>query len=223
MSGSKTTENPFDTLLTELDTLAKAHKPDDDKKIESAAKEKDEDDEDEDEDDEEGGEMRKSFSVKLSDGSDLEVEDGAALVKALTDRFEASEQKVLQTLDSAVAVIKSQGALIKSLSDNLDSAQTAVKAQDTLVKSLQADLKKIGSTGAGRKTVVSVSERQSQGATETMAKGGMPEGVSTEEFFAKADEKQKAGRITGADIALAEACLNSGQQVPANLIHRVMA
>jgi hypothetical protein len=214
---------PFDTLLTELDTLAKAHAPEkedseEDKKIAAAAAKKKEEEEKGGE-----GEMRKSFTVKLSDGTDLEVEDGSELVKALSTRFDANEEKVLKSLEACVFVITNQGAMLKSLTDKLTAQETTVKEQDTLIKSLRADLTKIGSAGAGRKTVLSVVEREGQTATTNLAKSGMPEGVTADTFFAKALDMQKAGKITGSDISLAEACLNLGQPVPPQIVQRVLS
>ena len=69
--------------------------------------------------------------------------------------------------------------------------------------------------------VVSVVEKPSAGES-TMAKS-QPEGMSHELFFAKAFEAQKAGRISGQEIAIAEAYLNKGQSIPEQIVARVMA
>jgi hypothetical protein len=217
--------SPFDTLLGELDTMAKAFPPktdadgdkDGDKKkckhgVEGCEKEGDHE-----------HEMKKSFSITLADGSVVEVEDGAAMLKALSDRFDASEEKVIGTLTSAVAIIGSQGALVKSLSEQLATHETTIGAQATMIKSLQTDLGKLASTGAGRKAVLTVAERRTDTATAAVAKNGMPEGVTTEQFFAKAFEKQGMGKLTGADISLAETCLNNGHAIPDNLVSRVLS
>lgn len=178
-----------------------------------------------------GGEehMQKSFSIQAADGSTIEVQDASELIKALSGRLDETTQTVFQTLESATSVIKAQGALIKSMTDKIAAQETLLGAQTTkideqatLVKSLRTDLDKFGSSGSGRRAVVTVAERTAAPATETMAKGGMPEGVTTETFFAKAMDLQKAGRLTGADIALAEAALNSGIAVPAGIVQRVL-
>lgn len=49
-----------------------------------------------------------------------------------------------------------------------------------------------------------------------------PQGtVTADEFFSKALTAQAAGKITGLDISRAEAALNNGQTVPADIVRRV--
>jgi hypothetical protein len=208
---------PFDALMTELDTMAKAFPP--------AKAKKDEDDEDEDDKGGKGkeGEMKKSFTIQLADGTTAEVQDGSELLKALSDRMDLTDTNVQSTLESAVMVIKGQGAMLKSFSEQLAGQQTTITEQATLIKSLQTDVGKLSSAGAGRKTVLSVVERRTDTATAAAAKSGVPEGVTHEQFFAKAFEKQGQGKLTGTDIALAEASLNSGLAIPDNIVQRVLA
>jgi len=59
--------------------------------------------------------------------------------------------------------------------------------------------------------------------TDTMAKSiGAGDGVTADQFFAKALEAQKSGRITGTEIAVAETYLNKGQPIPSSIVARVM-
>ena len=75
--------------------------------------------------------------------------------------------------------------------------------------------------GRGRKTVVSVSEKPVAGAT--MAKSqGAADGLSANEFMAKALAAQASGRLTGLDVARAESALNKGLPVPQDVVNRVI-
>lgn len=143
--------------------------------------------------------MAKSFLIKLEDGTEVEAQDGAELVKSLQDRVEASEGNMLKAMDAAVSLIKGQGEMIKSLGEQI---------------------KKLSGEGRGRKTVVSMVEKPAPVAT-TMAKSLTPEGMTPDQFFAKALNAQKEGRITGTEIALAETCLNRGQEIPAHIVNKV--
>jgi len=222
-----TSASSFDALIGELDTMLKAHP--------HTEKEKDKDDDEQGEGSGEGkgegkGEMRKSFSIKLESGELVEVEDAGEMLKALQTQFETSEQKVLGTLTSAVQLIAKQGVMLKSMSETLEGAQktigeqgTKLASQETLIKSLQDNLQKIGNSGSGRRAVVAVTPPAAMTATAQNASNGMPEGVTHQEFFAKAMEKQNMGKITATDIAIAEASLNSGIAIPENLVSRVLS
>lgn len=210
----------FDKLMEELSTLqadqatmAKALPADDGKdeeKIQAAAAEGGSD-HDEPDGDEGVGEgdgngdekpMTKSFKFTLEDGTEVEAEDGTALVKSLAARIDKSEQDLVKALGTAVDLIKGQGELIKSMQDQI---------------------KKLGGEGRGRKTVVSVVEKPSATAsTETMAKSMQNGGVTPDQFFAKALSAQKEGKISGTEIALAETMLNRGQAIPESIVQRVM-
>lgn len=207
--------NAFEKLMGEIadlgadqESMAKALPADDgkdEKKIQAAAAEGGSDGDagdnggpgDGDADDD-GKPMAKSFKLTLEDGTELEAQDGAELVKALSDRLDATETSMAKALGSAVDLIKGQASLIKSLSDRVA---------------------KLSGEGRGRKTVVSVVEKPGPGAS-TMAKSE-PAGMSTDVFFAKALTAQKEGRISGSDISLAETCLNRGEPIPAHIIQRV--
>lgn len=221
-----TSANPFDTLLGELDLLVKAL-PADDK---SKEKKEGEEEEGEGKDGKGKGDMVKSFSIKLESGETVEVADAGDMLKALTARVDESEGKILGSLTAAVQVITAQSSMLKSLSEKLAAAETTVSQHSTtingqadLIKSLQADLTKFGNTGAGRKAVLTVTERTTGTSTAAAAKNGIPEGVTTEQFFAKAMDMQSAGRITGVDIAIAENCLNHGMEIPNSIVSRVLA
>ena len=215
----------YEKLLEELETMAKAMPGDDaadDDKIAAAAAEANPDadgdgkndvtgdglnpegseglgDEGEgDGDDEET--MGKSFALKLEDGTELEAIDGTELVKSLMARVESNEGTVMKALGTAVDLLGKQGNMIKSLQD---------------------EVKKLAGEGRGRKTVVSVSEKPVAGAT--MAKSqGAADGLSANEFMAKALAAQASGRLTGLDVARAESALNKGLPVPQDVVNRVI-
>lgn len=214
----------YEKLLEELETMAKAMPGDDaadDDKIAAAAAEANPDadgdgkndvtgdglnpeglgDEGEGEgdgDDEET--MGKSFALKLEDGTELEAIDGTELVKSLMARVESNEGTVMKALGTAVDLLGKQGNMIKSLQD---------------------EVKNLAGEGRGRKTVVSVSEKPVAGAT--MAKSqGAADGLSANEFMAKALAAQASGRLTGLDVARAESALNKGLPVPQDVVNRVI-
>lgn len=147
--------------------------------------------------------MAKSFEVVLEDGSKVEAVDGTELVKSLTERLDGQESTMAKALDSMVGLIKGQNEMIKSLSDQV---------------------KKLSGEGRGRKAVVSITEKPTATAhTDTMAKSiGAGDGVTADQFFAKALSAQKEGRISGGEIALAETLLNKGQEIPPSIVARVM-
>jgi hypothetical protein len=215
----------YEKLLEELETMAKAMPGDDgadDDKIQAAAAAANPDADGDGENDvtgddlnPEGGEglgdegegdgddeetMGKSFALKLEDGTELEAIDGTELVKSLMARVESNEGTVMKALGTAVDLLGKQGDMIKSLQD---------------------EVKKLAGEGRGRKTVVSVSEKPVAGAT--MAKSqGAADGLSANEFMAKALAAQASGRLTGLDVARAESALNKGLPVPQDVVNRVI-
>lgn len=148
--------------------------------------------------DDEGKPMAKSFKLTLEDGTELEAQDGTELVKSLQERIEKNEGNMAKALESTVGLIKAQGEMIKSLTEKVT---------------------KLSGEGRGRKTVVSVVEKPAAGATMVKSEAA---GMSADQFFAKALDAQKSGRISGTEIAIAETCLNRGEAIPAHIIQRVV-
>lgn len=166
--------------------------------------------------------MAKSFTLKTDDGETLQVVDASEMIKALTGRLDVTASTMEETFTNVVNVMKGQGELVKALTVRFEEQTATIAAQDTLIKSLQAEVTKLGSLPAGRRAVVTVAERQAAPATDLMAKAGMPEGVTTDDFFAKALNMQGEGKLTGVDIAIAEASINAGQPVPPSIVRRVL-
>lgn len=153
----------------------------------------------------EGEEMGKSFRFQLDSGEEVEAVDATDLVKSLLGRVGAIEgaaaekdQLMQKSLGMAVDLIKSQGEAIALL---------------------KSEVARLGSEGRGRKTVVSVAEKPDAG---TMTKSE-PAGVSGEDFMAKALAAQSAGRISGHQVAIAEASLLKGLAVPAHIVSKVLS
>ena len=197
------------SLSTDQETMAKALPADDGKdeqKIQAAAEDGGLGDGDADNnggmpdgDKDDGGKpMAKSFKFTLEDGTEVEAQDGSELVKSLGERLDATETTMAKALGQAVDLIKGQGEMIKSMQDQI---------------------KKLSGEGRGRKAVVSIVEKPGPGEG-VMAKSES-QGMSHEQFFAKALTAQKEGRLSGTDIAIAESCLNRGEAIPANIVARV--
>lgn len=198
------------SLQADQEDLTKALPADDGKdedKIQAAAAEGGSDGEGDGDADDKGGPgdgdaddkgMTKSFTLTLEDGTTIEAQDGAEMVKSLQARIDQNEETMGKALASAVDLIKGQASLIKSLSERVS---------------------KLAGEGRGRKTVVSVVEKPEPGATMTKSE---PTGLTPDAFFAKALTAQQAGRISGTEIAVAEACLNRGEPIPASIIQRVV-
>lgn len=221
----------FENLLADLEGMAAEHEvmakalpaedSKDNKKVQAAAAEsggQDEEDidadgdnedyEDEDEqaeEDEEAGKGKKkpmpfakSFNVTLESGEVAEAVDATDLLKALNDRVE--------TLESGN----------EPLAKSLTAAVSLIKAQGTLLKSLTERVAKFSSEGKGRKTMLAVNDRPAPGE-QTMAKS-QPAAMNGHEVLAKALSAQRAGKLTGFDVSCAEAAVNSGSPVPANVL-----
>lgn len=149
--------------------------------------------------------LGKSFSATTEDGETKEFIDGTELVKSLMSRIETNESE-------SVAVMGQLGDLIKSQSQMLQS-------QGQLIKSLQEQVSSLGSEGRGRKATVSLVQKPSQ---EQMAKSQAgSEEMTGPQFLAKCLQAQAAGRLTGMDVSRAQIALNSGVNVPADIVSRV--
>lgn len=195
----------FNELLSELQTLAKAQPAEGDDKIVAAAAEGGGQGSSDEEGDEAGeaaaGEetMGKSMQVTLANGEVVDAVDGTQLVKAMQDRLDANEATLTKALEMTVGLLKSQGAQIADLS---------------------AKLKAVSSEGKGRKATLAIMEKAPVGGADLTK--SQPNGIGAEEFMVKALDAQRSGRLTGLEVSLAEANLNRGQPVPANIIAKVM-
>lgn len=145
--------------------------------------------------------MTKSFSFQMEDGTQAEAFDATELIKSMGADMAALRDESVSVMTQAFTMIKSQAAEIASLKQQVSA---------------------LGSTGRGRKTVVSVTEKAAVGTLAKSSTGDEPSGFSREEFFAKAATAQRAGRISAADISVAEAYMNKGAPVPERIVSRVI-
>jgi actin-related protein len=167
--------------------------------------------------------MHKSFTLETADGKTVEVQDASELIKSLTTRLDQMDAGSTAAMQGFVDLMKSQGVLLKSMTEELAASKKIQGEQAELIKSLKGDVEKLGAAPAGRRAVLSLTERPSNPSTEVLAKSGMPDGITVDDFFAKAFTQQNLGKITGAEIAVAEASLQHGQPVPEAIVKRVMA
>lgn len=156
----------------------------------------DSEDEEEDADDEE---VVKSFSFELEGGQKVEAFDATELIKSLGADIETLRGESVAVMTQALELIKSQSVEVASLKKQMHA---------------------LGSTGRGRKAVISVAAKVS--ATDAMQKSETSDGLSKAEFFAKAQTAQAAGRIGAGDISLAESYLNKGLPIPQRIVSRVL-
>ena len=203
----------YEKLLDDLETLQKSYAADeDDKKIQAAADEARGNDEDEDEEEEldengnpvakkrkkedaEGNPFAKSFSGTTASGEEFEAIDGTELIKALHGEIEANKEDLTKSLSFLVGIIKSQGALIKSL---------------------QSDFIALSKQGRGRLSVT--------GPTLDLAKslqGSQP--LDGQGFMLKANAAFDAGRISGKDLTVCDVAIRMGSDIDPALVSKVLA
>lgn len=126
----------------------------------------------------------------------IEVDDLIKSIGLLTDRVETSETELAKALTSTLGMVKSQGEMIKSLSDRI-----AV----------------LSNQGTGRRAVLVATERAQPGEhlTKSMPQ---PAAVQPQEILAKCLDAQRAGKLTGGDVARAESQLNHGVAVDPRIL-----
>lgn len=187
-------------------TLAKAQAPE----VEDAGLEDDPEvvdtDADEGEDDAaiqaaaDAADFGKSFEFTDDKGEKHQAVDATILVKSLMERAERTDDTLAKALTAMNGVVAKQGELIKSLTDQV---------------------KALSSQGRGRKAVVSIVEKPDAG---TLAKSqASEEGMSTEQFFAKANAAFDAEKISGKDLNVISVCLRSNHPIEPALIQKVMS
>lgn len=142
----------------------------------------------------------KSFEFTDDNGEKHQAVDATILVKSLMERAERTDDTLAKALTAMNGVVAKQGELIKSLTDQV---------------------KALSSQGRGRKAVVSIVEKPDAG---TLAKSqASEEGMSTEQFFAKANAAFDAEKISGKDLNVISVCLRSNHPIEPALIQKVMS
>lgn len=141
-----------------------------------------------------GGQLLKSFTLMLDDGTEVEAQDGAQAIELLLGRQDKSEQ----------AMTKSLGAVA-----------SALEGQAKLIKSLQEQVAALGGRGTGRRAVVSVAELPAQHA------GGTNSAMAGPQLMAKALDMQRAGKLSVGDVAYLDTFVSRGMAPPDELIERL--
>ncbi len=187
----------YEALLGELETMAKAMPGADagaDARIAEAAGEPPEGEEAEGEgEDADGKPMAKSFKVTV-DGEEREAVDADDLIKSLQAGF---------TADAAAR----EARIVKALGQAVG-----------LIKSMGARIDDLASTAKPRKSVLAIADKP---AGSTLAKADSS-ALSPAEFMAKAEAMHAAGKVSLRTVSIAEQYLNSGQSMPAEIIHAVL-
>lgn len=201
----------FDVLLKSLQAATEQkdddndedNKLEDDNMITQAAEEGEEPSDeldDEDEDETKGKKkskpMAKSMVVQGDNGEMVEAIDATDLLKSMIGRQDTQEFALTEALKTVVALTQKQGQMLKSLSAKVDA---------------------LGAQGAGRKSVMGVSD----GMAKSMSAAGRPQAMKPDEVMVKCLSAQKLGKITGLDVARAEASFNAGVAVPADILQRL--
>lgn len=154
---------------------------------------------------EEGGkpamkEFGKSFEFTDAAGNKQQAVDATDLVKSLMERQEATDDTLTKALTTMTGTLQKQGELIKSMA---------------------AQIKDLSSQGRGRKTVLAINEKPDAG---TLAKSeGASDGVTAEQFFAKAHAAFDAGKLTGRELTVIDVCKRSNQPIEQSLIQKVLS
>lgn len=195
----------LDAASAEQDTLAKslpAEGSEDDEAIQAAAAESGQADpnpEDDEDDGEEKPPMAKSVTATV-DGEEVEAIDATEIIKSLSGRMDSTEATLAKALQTTIGMVKSQNEVIKSMAARMD---------------------KLASQGKGRKTVLTIAEKPVAG--ETMTKSEQPEGLTPQEFMAKANAAFSAGKLSGHELTTADVAIRSGAPIPAGIIAKALS
>lgn len=179
------------------------------------------DDEANEGDDEEGTKARarpmvKSFKLQLEDGSEMEAFDGTEMVKALTERIDADNEKFLKSFGSALELVTQLTKALTETRGDLASTKEDVKSQKETIETLQKSLKSLGAQGRGRMSTVSVLEKPTGKPVEKPA-------PTRQEIMSKAMSALSAKRITGSEATRLEAALNAGVSPQKDVLERIFS
>lgn len=128
----------------------------------------------------------------------IDGEEFAKSIDSLGGRMTVAEDVLAKAMDSALGMIRSQGEMIKSLSDKV----TALSGE-----------------GRGRKTVVTVNERQTAGEPLVKSQPGFTIG----EVMAKANSAFDAKKITGLELTTLDVALRNGTAPSESVLARIVS
>lgn len=175
----------------------------DDEEIVAAAAEGDETEAADETDEDDKPAMAKSMTAKTESGEEVELVDAEALIKSLGDLTERV------------------GGFESVLAKGLSSALNTITAQGQMLKALTAKVEKLSGQGAGRKTVLAVHEKPA--VTDMLAKSQPQEGITNQEFFAKANAKFDEKKLSGSDLTIISVSLRENQPIDPALISKVLS
>ena len=145
--------------------------------------------------------LGKSLRVIGEDGEEQDAIDATDLLKSLVERVETNETDMTKALTMVADLVKSQAAEIGAL---------------------RSEVSRLGSAGRGRKAVLTVAEKPGAGDLTKSDPVENGEGITANDFMAKAMEACTAGKITGLEVSRCESYLNRGLDVPANIKAKVL-
>jgi hypothetical protein len=203
----------FDELLTDLELLQKAQQGDGDARIQAAAGDGNGDGEP-DGDEGQGGEgdgdgdevMGKSFEFEIEGGQKVKAFDATELVKSLQDQQASTEETLQKGFDQIAALIRGQNELIKS--------------QGEKIGALESRVRDLSGAGRGRKTALSVHEKQS--ASDLQKSLTTDDQPTWDDLMAKSEALFDAGKLGGAEFRQLDACRRNGLTPDAALIRKVL-
>lgn len=140
----------------------------------------------------------KSFQFVDDTGAQHEAVDATDMLKALMTRVDTVDEVLAKALTSMAGSLKAQGELIKSLSGQVQS---------------------LSGQGRGRKAMLTVVEKPAVG--DTMAKSTAAQGITPEQFFAKANAAFDVNKLSGKELNVISVCLRGGHQIDPALIQKV--
>lgn len=147
--------------------------------------------------------LGKSMTIVGEDGETVEAIDATDLIKSLVERVESSESDMGKAVGLLTDLVKSQAAEIGKLTTKVGA---------------------LAGAGRGRRAVVNIADRPALAkslGTDGEGEGDAPEGITANEFMAKAMDACTAGKITGLEVAQCESYINRGLDVPANIKTKV--
>ena len=175
------------------------------------------------------GEVAKSFTVTLADGTKMRAIDGAEMVKSLTERVEDHEVAFVAGLRQVLDIVKSAaGRLDKLARGRKAAAEPEMEVSEFFAKALagQAAGKVSGFDVARAETCLNHGQpippeivRKVMGDDTPRT---TPREMSPGHFFGKALDAQREGKVSALDVIKAENAVAAGRQPDPSFVRAVM-
>lgn len=169
--------------------------------------------------------LAKSFKLLLEDGTEVDAEDGTALIKALSTQLTAETSARAADNDQFMKAFGSTIELVTSLTAGLTAAReetAAAKNEIATLKgsfeTLQKSLSTLAGKGRGRVSTLSIIDKPNGDGTR-------PVNVeyTANEILAKATAALSANRITGTEATKVMTALNMGLMPEKEMVDRIFA